>query len=347
MPDWNLSLTWLSFPLLRSLFSVWLNGSFGFILAGEPVGNGSNLGRCNPWFCSYRVPFAFFSRILQRGFADVDLKHLAAGGFGPLGLFPSLNSSLGVAETVSVLADVLANVGPNGVQKETVSSTHSSHAAPDALQGMDQYSAQLVLGNPICDTDQIDGFQDSRPSFVECLANGVDLDLTPSSIMRLSSKYSLDDSIHVEPASVSPRGSLDGDLQGGAQEALQVGLNPLALDDLVSLDSCPTNWSSMYEEAVFDFTTGRSCVVSEYHLALLVFGHDASMRCLVSQKGFWTGARMLVWVDIDDGRWAVILFFEMSSMLPKACSLFLFYGAGFCLSVLVGGADYSYSRGSA
>ncbi|GMH18602.1 hypothetical protein Nepgr_020443 [Nepenthes gracilis] len=104
----------------------------------------------------------------------------------------------------------VVGVGPNGVQKEIVSSTHSSHATQDALQGTDQDRAQLVMGNPICDMDQIDGFQDSCPSFVECLANGVDLDLTPCSITRLSSKYSLDDSIHVELASVSPRGTVDG-----------------------------------------------------------------------------------------------------------------------------------------
>ncbi|GMH06138.1 hypothetical protein Nepgr_007978 [Nepenthes gracilis] len=83
-----------------------------------------------------------------------------------------------------------------------------------------------------------------------CSANGVDLDLTPCSITWLSSKYSLDDSIHIEPASVSPRGSLDGGQQGGAQEALQEGLNPPASDDLVSLNSYPMSQYSMSKEAV-------------------------------------------------------------------------------------------------
>ncbi|GMH04826.1 hypothetical protein Nepgr_006666 [Nepenthes gracilis] len=79
----------------------------------------------------------------------------------------------------------------------------------------------------------------------------VDLDSTPKSINRLTRKYSLADPVLVEPTSVCPRGSLDGDQQGGDLEAFGKSLLPLGSDNL-TLESCPTMESSMSEEVESD-----------------------------------------------------------------------------------------------
>ncbi|GMH29450.1 hypothetical protein Nepgr_031293 [Nepenthes gracilis] len=79
----------------------------------------------------------------------------------------------------------------------------------------------------------------------------VDPDLTLKSINRLTKKYSLADPIIAEPTSVSPRGSLDGDQQGGDREAFGKSLLPLGSNVLAPV-YCPTMEYSMSEEVEAD-----------------------------------------------------------------------------------------------
>ncbi|GMH14552.1 hypothetical protein Nepgr_016393 [Nepenthes gracilis] len=146
-------------------------------------------------------------------------------------------SRLDDAVTTTVPVDGYFDVGSIGVPTEAemedtpaVGSTPSSHATLADQHGKDQDRAQIVLGNPMFDLVQIEGFQEKRPSYVECSAVGVDLDLIPNSITRLSSKYSLDDSIYAEPILVCPRGSLDGGWEGLAQDAPRENGNLFRID---------------------------------------------------------------------------------------------------------------------
>ncbi|GMH29007.1 hypothetical protein Nepgr_030850 [Nepenthes gracilis] len=79
----------------------------------------------------------------------------------------------------------------------------------------------------------------------------VDLDITPESINRLTSKYSLANPVHVEPTTVSPRGSQDGDQQGKVLETIGKSLLPLG-SVAFDLDNYPMTESSMSEEVEAD-----------------------------------------------------------------------------------------------
>ncbi|GMH14079.1 hypothetical protein Nepgr_015920 [Nepenthes gracilis] len=59
-------------------------------------------------------------------------------------------------------------------------------------------SVRNVLGNPMHDLARIEGVHEIRSSSVELSINGVDLDLTPNSITKLSCKYPQDTSDQVE-----------------------------------------------------------------------------------------------------------------------------------------------------
>ncbi|GMH14625.1 hypothetical protein Nepgr_016466 [Nepenthes gracilis] len=89
-----------------------------------------------------------------------------------------------------------------------------------------------------------EGFAGLNGCVCKKINSTVDLNITPESINRLTSKYSLANPIHVEPTSVSPRGPPDGDQLGRVQEAIGKGLLPRGSDDL-SLDNCPMKESSM------------------------------------------------------------------------------------------------------
>ncbi|GMH12957.1 hypothetical protein Nepgr_014798 [Nepenthes gracilis] len=119
------------------------------------------------------------------------------------------------------------------------------------------------VGHPLCSLVEFDLLsieqpsighltQPSLPTDVSATGNKlVDLDSTPESINRLTRKYSLADPVLVEPTLVCPRGSLDGDQQGGDLEAFRKSMLPLGLDNL-ALESFPTMESSMSEEVEFD-----------------------------------------------------------------------------------------------
>ncbi|GMH02066.1 hypothetical protein Nepgr_003905 [Nepenthes gracilis] len=63
---------------------------------------------------------------------------------------------------------------------------------PDNEPEKSTVSARVVLGNPMHDSAQVEGVHEIRSLSAEIFVNGVDLDLTPNSITKLSCKYPQD-----------------------------------------------------------------------------------------------------------------------------------------------------------
>ncbi|GMH06198.1 hypothetical protein Nepgr_008038 [Nepenthes gracilis] len=89
---------------------------------------------------------------------------------------------------------------------------------------------QILCGWNWC--SQLLGFARLNGCVCKKIKSTVDLDITPDSINQITSKYSLADLVDVEPTSVSPRGSSDGDQLGGVRGShWKGGVRYLLLDD--------------------------------------------------------------------------------------------------------------------
>ncbi|GMH14622.1 hypothetical protein Nepgr_016463 [Nepenthes gracilis] len=148
---------------------------------------------------------------------------LASGIFGGIEAPSSVRELTVKAQEVTCVAPV-----DNSTSRLGLDSQSPLDDAVTTTVLVDGYLDASSIGVPteakMDDTPAVGSTLSSHAAPADHHAIGVDLDLTPNSMTQLLSKYSLDDLVHVEPISVSPRGSLHGGWEDWAQDAPREGI---------------------------------------------------------------------------------------------------------------------------